>query len=45
MEIKINIKYHIEIGSETVECETLEQAEKKLPFNTFYTTNLTEYEV
>ena len=30
MEIKINIKYHIEIGSETVECETIEQAEKKL---------------
>ena len=30
MKIKVTIKYHIEIGSETVECETLEQAEKKL---------------
>jgi hypothetical protein len=30
MEVKVTIKYHIEAGQETIECETLEQAEKKL---------------
>lgn len=30
MEIKVTIKYHIEAGEETIQCETLEQAEKKL---------------
>jgi hypothetical protein len=30
MEIKIKIKYHIEVGEEVIECETLEQAEKKM---------------
>jgi hypothetical protein len=30
MEIKIKIKYHIEVGEEIIECETLEQAEKKM---------------
>ena len=30
MEIKVTTKYHIEIGEETIQCETLEQAERKL---------------
>ena len=30
MKIKITVKYHIEIGNEVIECETLEQAERKL---------------
>lgn len=30
MEVKIKIKYHIEVGEEIIECETLEQAEKKM---------------
>jgi hypothetical protein len=30
MEIKIKINYHIEVGEETIQCESLEQAEKKL---------------
>ena len=30
MEIKIKIKDHIEVGEEIIECETLEQAEKKM---------------
>ena len=30
MKVKIKIKYHIEIGNEVIECESLEQAERKL---------------
>jgi len=30
MKVKITVKYHIEIGNEVVECESLEQAERKL---------------
>ena len=30
MKIKITIKYHIEVGNEVIECESLEQAELKL---------------
>ena len=30
MYMKIKIKYHIEIGNEVIECETLEQAERKM---------------
>ena len=30
MEIKITVKYHIEVGNEVIECESLEQAERKL---------------
>lgn len=30
MKIKITVKYHIEIGDEIIECETLEKAENKL---------------
>lgn len=30
MEIKIKIKYHIEVGEEIIECDSLEQAEKKM---------------
>ena len=30
MKIKIIVKYHIEIGNEVIECESLEQAERKL---------------
>jgi len=30
MKVKITVKYHIEIGNEVIECETLEQAERKL---------------
>jgi hypothetical protein len=28
--MKIKIKYHIEIGNEVIECETLEQAERRM---------------
>jgi len=28
--MKIKIKYHIEIGNEVIECESLEQAERKM---------------
>ena len=30
MKIKITVKYYIEIGNEVIECESLEQAERKL---------------
>ena len=30
MKIKITIKYHIEVGNEVIECESLEQAERKM---------------
>ena len=30
MKIKITIKYHIEVGDEVIECESLEQAERKM---------------
>ena len=30
MEIKITVKYHIEVGNEVIECESLEQAERKI---------------
>ena len=30
MKIKVTIKYHIEIGEEIVECDSLEQAERRL---------------
>ena len=30
MKIKITVKYHIEIGNEIIECESLEKAENKL---------------
>jgi hypothetical protein len=30
MKIKITVKYHIEMGNEVIECESLEQAERKL---------------
>jgi len=30
MKVKIKVKYHIEIGNEVVECESLEQAERKM---------------
>jgi len=30
MKVKITVKYHIEIGNEVIECESLEQAERKL---------------
>ena len=30
MKVKITIKYHIEVGNEVIECESLEQAERKL---------------
>ena len=30
MKVKITIKYHIEVGNEVIECETLEQAERKM---------------
>jgi len=35
----------ISVGKETRKFELTERANKRLPFNTFYTTNLTEYEV
>jgi len=28
--MKIKVKYHIEVGNEIIECETLEQAEHKM---------------
>jgi hypothetical protein len=30
MEIKVKINYHIEVGEDTIQCDSLEQAEKKL---------------
>jgi hypothetical protein len=30
MKINITVKYHIEINNEVIECESLEQAERKL---------------
>ena len=30
MKIKITVKYHIEVGNEIIECESLEQAERRL---------------
>jgi len=30
MKVKITVKYHIEVGNEVIECESLEQAERKL---------------
>ena len=30
MKIKITIKYHIEVGNEVIECDSLEQAERKM---------------
>jgi len=30
MKVKITIKYHIEVGNEVIECESLEQAERKI---------------
>mgnify|MGYP000114583710 CR=1 FL=1 len=30
MEIKITVKYHIEVGNEVIECESFEQAERKM---------------
>lgn len=30
MKIKITVKYHIEINNEVIECDSLEQAERKL---------------
>jgi hypothetical protein len=30
MKIKITVKYHIEVGDQVIECESLEQAERKL---------------
>ena len=30
MKIKITIKYHIEVGNEVIECESLEQSERKM---------------
>ena len=30
MEIKITVKYHIEVGNEVIECESLEQAERRI---------------
>ena len=30
MKIKITIKYHIEVVNEVIECESLEQAERKM---------------
>ena len=35
----------ISVGKETRKFELTERASKKLPFNTFYSTNLTDYEV
>ena len=28
--MKITVKYHIEVGNEVIECESLEQAERKM---------------
>ena len=30
MKVKITVKYHIEVGNEVIECESLEQAERKM---------------
>ena len=30
MKVKITIKYHIEVGNDVIECESLEQAERKM---------------
>ena len=30
MKIKITVKYHIEVGNEVIECESFEQAERRL---------------
>ena len=30
MKVKITVKYHIEIGNEVIECESLEQAERRI---------------
>ena len=30
MKVKITVKYHIEIGNEVIECESFEQAGRKL---------------
>jgi hypothetical protein len=30
MEVKVTIKYHIEVGEEIIHCETLEQAERRM---------------
>lgn len=30
MEIKITVKYHIEVGEEIIECDSLEKAERKI---------------
>ena len=30
MKVKITIKYHIEVGNEVIECESFEQAERKM---------------
>ena len=30
MKVKITIKYHIEVGNEVIECESLEQDERKM---------------
>ena len=30
MKVKITIKYHIEVGNEVIECESLEQAERRI---------------
>jgi len=30
MKVKIKVKYHIEVGNEVIECESLEQAERKM---------------
>jgi len=30
MKVKITVKYHVEIGNEVIECDSLEQAERKL---------------
>ena len=30
MKVKITIKYHIEVGNEVIECESIEQAERKM---------------
>lgn len=30
MEVKVTMKYHIEVGEEIIHCETLEQAERKM---------------
>lgn len=34
--MKIKIKYHIEVGSEVIECDSMEQALRKLKHYTDY---------